>query len=241
VHLYTSGTDGPPAVVVGVVADIKDGSFALDNTPLVGIPEPPIAYIPQAQLSDAGNRNFYQSFGMFSAIMVRTAQPMDLTRDVTRAIQSVDPQQPVVSVALISDLVGDWVALPRLLMVLMGAFAGLAVLLTAVGLYGLLSYYVTQRRREIGIRMALGAATTDVLRMMLREGMVLVGIGSVIGLAGGLAATTLLTALLFNVKPGDPLAIIAAVLLLLLIGLAATALPARRAAQVDPMLALRQE
>jgi len=115
------------------------------------------------------------------------------------------------------------------------------VLLTAVGLYGLLSYYVTQRRREIGIRMALGAATTDVLRMMLRDGMLLVAMGSVIGLAGGLAAMSLLKALLFNIKPGDPLAVTAAVLLLLLVGLAATALPAGRAAQVDPMLALRQE
>ncbi|HKD90515.1 MAG TPA: ABC transporter permease [Terriglobales bacterium] len=241
VHLYTSGTDGDPAVVVGVVGDIRDGSFALDNTPLVGIPTPPIAYVPQAQISNNLNQAFYQSFGLFSAILVRTAQPMDLTRDVTRAIQSVDPQQPVVSVAPISDLVSGWVALPRLLMVLMGAFAGLAVLLTAVGLYGLLSYYVTQRRREIGIRMALGAATTDILRMMLREGMLLVAMGSVIGLAGGLAAMSLLKALLFNIKPGDPLAVAAAVLLLLLVGLAATALPAGRAAQVDPMLALRQE
>jgi predicted permease len=241
VHLYTSGTDGPAAVVVGVVGDIKDGSFALDNAPQVGIPTPPIAYVPQAQISNNLNQAFYQSFGLFSAVLVRTAQPMDLTRDATRTIQSVDPQQPVVSVAPISDLVSDWVALPRVLMVLMGAFAGLAVLLTAVGLYGLLSYYVTQRRREIGIRMALGAATTDVLRMMLREGMVLIAAGSVMGLAGGLAATSVLKTLLFNVKPADPLAAAGAVLLLLVVGLAATALPARRAAQVDPMLALRQE
>lgn len=241
VNLYYGSPKGAPAVVVGVVADIKDASFALDNAPLVGMPAPPIAYVPQSQASDGINRAFYQSFGMFSAILVRTAQPMELSLDVPRAIQSVDPQQPVVSVAPISELVSEWVALPRLLMVLMAAFAGLAVLLTGVGLYGLLAYYVTQRRREIGIRMALGAATTDVMRMMVREGMLLVGVGIAIGLAGGLASTSILKSLLFNVSPFDPVAAAASVLLLLLVGLAASALPARRAAQVDPMLALRQE
>ena len=241
VKLYNGSPSGDPAEVVGVVADIKDSSFALDNNPLVGMPAPPIAYVPQAQIPDKVNRTFYQDFGMFSAILVRTSKPMDLSRDVPSSIQSADPQQPVVSVAPISDLVSEWVALPRLLMVLMACFAGLAVLLTGVGLYGLLAYYVTQRRREIGIRMALGAAKTDVLRMMVREGMLLVAAGCVIGLAGGIAATSTLKALLFNVRPADPLAVVTPVLLLLLVGLAASALPARRAAQVDPMLALRQE
>ncbi len=241
VHLYTSGTDGTPAVVVGVVGDIKDGSFALDNAPLVGIPAPPIAYVAQAQISDGLNRGFYQSFGMFSAIVVRTSAPRDLSLDVTRAIQSVDPQQPVVSVAPIADLVGQWVALPRLLMVLMATFAALAVLLTAVGLYGLLSYYVTQRRREIGIRMALGAAKSEVLRMMVREGMALVGVGMAVGLAGAWMASRLLKSLLFGIGAGDPVAAVAAVLLLAGIGFLATAIPARRASQIDPMLALRQE
>jgi predicted permease len=241
VNLYQGTAKGAPAIVVGVVGDVKDSSFALSGLPLVGVPAPPIAYVPQAQISDDVNQSFYQMFGMFSAILVRTAKPMDITRDVIRAIHSVDPEQPVVNVAPFSDLLSEWVALPRLLMVLMGAFAGLAVLLTAVGLYGLLSYYVTQRRREIGIRMALGAATTDVLRMMILEGIGLIAVGTLIGLAGGLAATSLLKALLFNVKPGDPVAAIVAVFLLVLVGLAATALPARRAAQVDPMLALRQE
>jgi ABC-type antimicrobial peptide transport system permease subunit len=240
VHLYTSDSTGDPAVVVGVVVDIKDATFA-DVVPNVGMPAPVIAYVPQAQIPDGVNQTFYQAFGLFSAILVRTAKPMDLSRDVTGAIQSVDSQQPVVSVAPISDLVKEWVALPRLLMVLMGAFAGLALLLTAVGLYGLLSYYVTHRRQEIGVRMALGASRRDVLRLVLRNGSVLVLIGIAFGVARSLAAARLLTSFVFGIGVMDPLAFCAAVVVIAAVALAASYIPASRASRVDPMLALRYE
>lgn len=233
VHMYESSAKGEGAEVVGVVADIKDYA--------VGLPAPPIAYVPQAQIANDINQTLYQAFGLLSAIMVRTSQAQDLSVPLTRAVQAVDPQQPVASVGPMSQLISESVALNRLLMVLMGAFAALAVLLTAVGLYGLLAYYVTQRTREIGIRMALGAAQDDVLRLIVREGMTLIAIGLAFGLAGAFSATTLLKTLVFGVKPTDPIAFTAALLLLLLVGLIATAVPARRASQVDPMLALRQQ
>ncbi|MBV8207564.1 MAG: ABC transporter permease [Acidobacteria bacterium] len=240
VNLYAGSPKGTAAEVVGVVADIKDASLA-SFVELVGLPSPPIAYVPQAQISDKLTQVFYQDFGMFSAILVRTAKPMDVSAMVRSAVQSVDPQQPVVSVSPMSQLVTDWVSLSRLLMIVMGIFAGLAVLLTAVGLYGLLAYYVAQRRREIGIRMALGAARVDVLRMIVGEGMVLVSAGLAIGIAGSFAAAGILKSLVFGVKPTDPAAFVVAPLLLLVVALLATAAPARRAARVDPMLALRQE
>jgi ABC-type antimicrobial peptide transport system permease subunit len=125
---------------------------------------------------------------------------------------------------------------PRLLTSL-GLFA---VLLAAVGLYSLLSYSVSQRRREIGIRMALGASRKEVVRVVVRQGMRLVGIGLAIGIAGGLAFSHVLTAMLFGLSPLDPFSYVAASLFLLAIGLAATFLPASRAASVDPMVALRR-
>jgi ABC-type antimicrobial peptide transport system permease subunit len=126
-------------------------------------------------------------------------------------------------------------------MALLTAFAGLAIVLASVGLYGVIAYLVAQRTHEIGVRMALGARSRDVLRMVLGHGLRLVVIGVVLGLAGALALTRFLTGQLYGVRPTDPLTFVAVTVLLALVALAATWLPARRAARVDPMIALRNE
>ncbi|HEU5450844.1 MAG TPA: ABC transporter permease [Terriglobales bacterium] len=224
--------DGP-LQIVGVVEDVHDYS--------VDLPAPPIIYLPQAQASKDLNDMLYQSFGLISAIVIRTSGDQDLSVGVRRAIEDVDPQQPIVSVAPMSHLVAESTSFARMLMLLMASFAGLALLLTAIGLYGLLSYHVTQRTREIGVRMALGAGAGQVLSMVVREGVVLLLGGAVVGIGGAIAATRLLKSQIYGVSPGDPLTLLAAVAVLFLVGVLASYLPARRATRVHPMEALRYE
>ena len=137
--------------------------------------------------------------------------------------------------------VSENVAAPRFRTLLLGIFAALAVSLAMAGVYGVMAYVVSQRTNEIGLRMALGASTGNVLALVLRQAMALAGIGLVLGLAGAAAASRLLTSMLFEVKPGDPVTYATVVLLIGAIALAASYIPARRAARVDPLLALRQE
>jgi putative ABC transport system permease protein len=139
------------------------------------------------------------------------------------------------------NVVADSIAQPRLSMMLMGLFGILALLLATVGIYGLLSYAVTQRTQEMGIRMALGARMIDVLQLILKQGMMLVVIGEVLGLLGALALTRLLKALLFGVTPTDAPTFIAVPVVLTVVALLACYLPARRATKVDPLVALRYE
>jgi putative ABC transport system permease protein len=133
------------------------------------------------------------------------------------------------------------VAAPRFRTLLLGIFAGLAVCLAMAGVYGVMSYVVGQRANEIGLRVALGASPSDVLRMVLRQSLTLTGVGIVLGLAGAAAVTQLLTSMLFNVKATDPLTYVAVVALLFAVALLASYVPARRAMRVDPMVALRYE
>ena len=145
------------------------------------------------------------------------------------------------NVRTLEDVVGASVALRRLTLVLLGSFAGVALLLAAIGLYGVIAYVVTQRTREFGIRFALGASRRDVFRLVLGRGMRLVAIGLVLGMAGALNLTHMLTNLLYGIKPNDPLTFASVALLLLGVALFACWLPARRAAKIDPMEALRYE
>ena len=156
-----------------------------------------------------------------------------------RAVLQVDPDQPAHSIVPLRDLVGDSVERDRFSMWLLGMFAGAAVLLAVMGIYGLMSYLVRQRTPEFGIRMALGAQRGDIFRMVVRHGgwMALVGLAA--GLAGSLVLTRLLSSLLFGVSPLDPLTLGVVLALLLLVALAACVLPARKATRVDMTTALR--
>ena len=177
-----------------------------------------------------------------TSILVRT--PLD-TAAVMPAIRNVvygiGGNQPVYDIQTMQEIVRESMAGQRFPMILLGAFAGLALLLASVGIYGVISYAVTQRTHEIGIRMALGAEKTDVLRMVIGQGLKLALIGVAIGIAGALALTRFLSSLLYGVEPTDPLTFIAVSLVLVVVALAACYIPARRASKVDPMVALRHE
>jgi putative ABC transport system permease protein len=175
-------------------------------------------------------------------ILVRTRNDSAMLVSALRnAVQTIDPTQPVTNIRTLDQIVSDSIAQPRLNMLLMGLFGGLALILAAVGIYGLLSYAVTERTREIGTRMALGAQVPDVLRLVLKQGMTLALIGEVIGLVGAFALTRVIRGLLFGVAPTDAMTFIAVAAVLTSVALLACYFPARRAAKVDPLVALRHQ
>ena len=178
----------------------------------------------------------------FVQLVVRTAgDPARLGLAMKRAIWAVDPQQPVTRVATAREQMAESLAKPRFLLTLMAVFAGVALALAVIGLYGVLSHAVAQRTREIGIRMALGAQSTAVLRSVLRSGTILIALGIAVGLGLTAAGGRVVRSLLFGVAPLDPLAIAVAGVTLALAALAACYVPARRATKVDPLVALRAE
>jgi putative ABC transport system permease protein len=158
-----------------------------------------------------------------------------------QAIWSVDKDTPITAVATMDQIVAESVAAPRYQTMLLAAFGALGLLLAMVGIYGVISHGVSQRTHEIGVRMALGAARGDVLRMVMREGMLLALGGIVVGVAGALGLTRFLQSLLFEVKPTDPATFVGVAVALMLVAMAACYVPARRAMRVDPMVALRHE
>src|SRR5215510_14697270 len=211
--------------VIGVVADMKWNVVDQDA--------PSQVYFPLAQR----NSNFV-------GLVVRTAyKPLALASTVERAVHSIDKDLPVTSRSM-DQLMGNAIARQRLTMALMASLAVLALALAGVGVYGVMSYAVEQRRREIGIRLALGAQTSDVLRLIVKQGMTLAGVGVVIGVAAALALAKLMTgfsSLLFGVKATDPTTYALISLLLLAVALLAALVPARRATKVDPMVTIRCE
>jgi len=175
-------------------------------------------------------------------LVVRTkGQPASFTPALRRVIAAVDPEQPVSNVQTMDEIVDANVADRRQQMTLLGAFAGLALLLASIGLYGVLSYTVTQRSREIGLRMALGASAANVTRLVVGHGIALTGAGLAIGLIGSWAATRALKNMLYGVSATDPMTLGAVAVLLTLISLTACWIPARRASRLDPIVVLREE
>ena len=157
------------------------------------------------------------------------------------AIWSVNRQQTITRISSLEEISGRAIARPRLLAVLLGLFAALGLVLGAVGIYGVLAYSVTQRRQEIGVRLALGAAPLHVLKLVVGRGMVLAGAGVLAGLAGAVGLSRLMHSVLYGIAPSDPLTFAGVALVLLAVALAASWLPARRATRVDPATALRAE
>jgi putative ABC transport system permease protein len=175
-------------------------------------------------------------------VVIRTTQPpQSLAGPIHQIVSSLDPALPVVKLQSMDDVFAEAIGRPRLLAQLLGLFAGLALLLAAVGSYGVLSYMVSERRREIGIRMALGADRASVLRMVLSQGLRLTLAGVVLGLAAAFAMNRVLASLLFGVRPSDPVTIAAVVALMGVVAIVACYLPARVATRVDPMIVLREE
>jgi putative ABC transport system permease protein len=220
-----------PRVVVGVIADIKE--IALDQ------PARPTVYVPQAQVFDSFNE--MTNFWLASACIVKTARPLNLDSEIRNIIATVDPEEPVARIESMDKVLAHSIALQRFLMVLMGIFAGLALVLAAVGIYGVLSYQIARRTHEIGIRMALGANPSDVLRLVLREGMLVVLAGVAVGIAAAFGLSHFLASVLFGVRPADPLTFASVVFVLVVVALLACYIPARRATRVDPLVALRYE
>ncbi|MEP6574745.1 MAG: ABC transporter permease [Gemmatimonadota bacterium] len=211
------------AEVVGVVGDVRQ--FGLDQQSDAAV------YLPYT----------VNPWGHMFLTIQTTGDPARLTEPVRRALLGVDPDLMITSVAPMSVVLSDSLVLRRITLSLLGAFAGCALLLAAIGLYGVLSHAVGQRAREIGIRRAVGAGTGNILRMVIGEGMSGVASGAVIGIAGGWLFTRMLTGLLYQTSSTDPMAYLSAVGMLLPVALFAAGIPARRATRVDPMVALRSE
>jgi ABC-type antimicrobial peptide transport system permease subunit len=175
------------------------------------------------------------------SVVLRTSLPSNLLEpQIRREIQAIDSGLPVFNIYSMNSVLDRSLASRRFSANLVGGFAGLALLLASIGIYGLLAYMVGQRSREIGIRMALGASTGDILRMFLRKGVLLAGAGIVVGLAVSASTVSMMASLLYGVRPLDPIVFLAVPLLLFVVAFLASYLPARRATKVDPMIALRE-
>jgi putative ABC transport system permease protein len=166
---------------------------------------------------------------------------MALAATVRKTVWEVDKDQPVSNIRTMNEVLSESIARQRFSMLLLGTFAAVALLLAAVGIYGVMSYSVTQRRNEIGIRMALGAQKRDVLKLTVGHGLKLVMIGVAFGLAGAFMLTRLMSSLLFGVRATDPATFVAISVILVGVALLASYIPARRATKVDPLVALRYE
>jgi putative ABC transport system permease protein len=183
-----------------------------------------------------------QSPSLFMTLTVRTSgEPKEYISAVRDRVMSLDADLPLYSIRTMNERLAESVAPQRFTLLLMSIFAIVAIALAAIGIYGVMSYNIAQRTHEIGIRMAIGAKTSDVLKMFVRQGMVLAASGMAIGLGAALALTRLMTSLLYGVSVRDPLTFFIVILLLAIVALAACYIPARRAMKVDPMVALRYE
>lgn len=218
-------TGDEPAVfeVVGVVGDVQVSSLSADISMVM--------YIPYAQWPEATMR-----------LAARTAgNPRSIVGALRATLRELDPDIPLAGVATMDDVLSRSVSFTRTVMSALGLFAGIALFLAALGLYGVLAYYVAQRNREIGIRMAMGARGSDVFRMVLSRGFVLVGLGLVVGIGAAIGAGRLIRSLLFQVEATDPVTLLSISLFFVLVALLACLIPAWRAWRIDPVVTLRSE
>jgi putative ABC transport system permease protein len=229
-----ASSPAPWQTVVGLAGDVVDGP--LGSAPVIHV------YSPYSETADGGLAS--PLGGLWRNMKIAVNGEVDaasLTASVRAAIAAVDPALAVAKVTTMQEVVRDMSAPQRFSAAVLTAFAAGALLLAAIGLYGVLAFIVTQRTREIGVRLALGAARSEVLGLILKQGMLLVGVGLVIGFAGAVAATRALRSLLFETDVYDPITFAVVPVLLMVVSLAACYVPARRAAVVDPMVTLRTE
>ena len=221
-----SGTlEGPPwREIVGVVGDIKLGAMQRELRPAM--------YLPAGQLN---------AWCCLYSVVRTSLDPISLEASVQRIVAAMDKDIPVTQVRTMNELMFSELAQPRFATVLLSTFAGLALVLTIVGLYGVMTYSVSRRTREIGVRMALGAQRSAVLAMVLRDAAILLGAGIVIGIAAALAAASVLQEMLYGTGARNPSVLAVVCVVVALVGVAAAYIPAFRAAKVDPMVALRYE
>jgi putative ABC transport system permease protein len=209
--------------VVGVVADVKFNALNVANSEEM--------YVPMAQIPWPA-----------TALIVRSQEnPQPLVAAVRAKIAEIDPNLPVTGILSMEDVVSTSVAQPRIIMGFAGVFAGFALLLSAIGIYGVMAYSVSARKQEMGIRMSMGAEPGDILKLVVGQGMRLALLGAAIGTALSFGLTRLMATLLFGIRPADPFVLGAATLVRLFASLAACYLPARRATRVDPIIVLRYE
>jgi putative ABC transport system permease protein len=217
-------------VVVGVVADVRHQGLESETNPRV--------YLPHTQVMERMKASLLRSM----TLVLRSAAPSEsLIAAVRREVSAVDREQPVSNIRTMRQVVAASVAERAFTTALLGAFAALALLLALIGIYGVMSYVVTQRTHEIGVRVALGARSSDILRLALMQGMRLAFAGLIVGAPASLALTQLMKGLLFGVSATDPLTFGAAAALLMAVALLAALVPARRATKVDPLVAIRNE
>ena len=215
--------------IVGVAKDVKQGGVDQKTGTEV--------YFHEGNAVtnlDTATRNMH--------VVLRSSLPIEtLAPSIEGAVRRADATLPIIKLRAMDEVFRESVGRPRLLASLLGVFAGLALLLAALGTYGVLSYMVSERRREIGIRMALGAARGTVLVNVMRQGLTLTGIGVAAGIAGAFALTRLMTSLLFGVQPTDPFTLTGVVVSIAVIATIACLVPAHRATRVDPVVVLRDE
>ena len=215
--------NAPDLTIIGVVGDLHDDGLDAQVAPHIYL-------------------SVFQNPSYALAVYLRTtADPEMLKEAVTQQVHGVNPELPVFGVRTLDELMSASMARRRFVLELMALFAVVALLLAALGIYGVMAYAVTQRTQEIGIRMALGAQPRDILLLAIRPGLILTGIGVAIGLAGAVAMARLISSLLFGVTPTDPVTFVGAPALLAGVALAACWIPARRATKVDPIIALHYE
>jgi putative ABC transport system permease protein len=220
------GTDekAPALTVVGIVGRVKMEGLSQDSNRVQG-------YFSFAQLPFSG----------MTVIIKAAGDPTQLVASARGQVQAVDPDQPIYNIRTMNEICSESVAPERMNLMLLTIFAGIALVLAVVGIYGVMSYTVTQRTHEIGIRMAIGAEPRDVFRMVIGQGMMLALIGVACGLVGAFSLTRLMTTMLFGVAPTDPVTFAAIAVLLSGVALVACYIPGRRATKVDPVVSLRYE
>ena len=217
------GTRRAGGEVVGIVGDVKE--LGLDEA------FPAEIYLPMRQWT----------VGRIAVVARTTVPPLSLADPAKRVVRNIDANLPVANIRTVEEVIAKSIAQPRFYMLLLGVFAAVALTLAAIGIFGVMSYMVSQRTREIGIRMALGARTGSVVSMVVRQAMLLAAAGLALGVVAALALSRTMTTLLFDLSPTDPATFSTVAIVLAAVAFLASYIPARRAATVDPMVALRTE